>query len=84
MFLSFSEFNDQFNGQRNFLSSADELLERAIETKMVLNVFFTAKSGNFSLNFAIFCKFSKISVFLFDLFTNMARKLKVAESSSES
>ena len=41
--------------------------------KIVLNIF-TAKSGSFSLIFAI-----KNICFLFDLVSNKARKLKVAE-----
>ena len=45
---------------------------------MVLNIFSTEKSENFSFKYAIFFKISVF--FLFDLFTNKARKLKVAKS----
>ena len=41
---------------------------------MFLNCFFTAKCGNFSLEFCTF------SFFLYDLVTNKFRKLKVVES----
>ena len=41
---------------------------------MFLNMFFTAKCGNFSLEFCT------LSFFLYDLVTNKFRKLEVVES----
>ena len=60
-------------GKRNFLSLTDGLPDITPETKIVdgFERFFTTKSE-------IFFKFCNI--FLIDLFTNMVRKLKVAES----
>ena len=50
-------------------------------TKNVLNNFFTAKSGIFSIEVCNVLQIFKISFFfLFDLFTNKARKLNVAQS----
>ena len=57
--------------QRNCSSLGVGLLERTFETKMVLN-FFTAKLKLLILPLSVF--------FLFDLITNKARKLEVAES----
>ena len=48
--------------------------------KIVLNMFFNEKSGNFYFKFCNILQIFKISVFLSDLFTNKARKLKDAES----
>ena len=69
-FLFFSEFKDHYWATKLFKSG---LLDRNFETKMVLN-FFIAKLTTFFFNFAFF------SFFLFDLFTNKARKLEFAEA----
>ena len=60
-------------GQPNFLNLGDGLTDRISETKIFLD-FFTAKLETFAFNFALF------SFFLYDLFTNKARKLDVPES----
>ena len=64
------------NGQRSFSSLPYVLPEVTPETKIVLN-FFTENS--FPSNFSIFDNFLNIS-YLFDLFDNKVRKLKIAKS----
>ena len=56
-------------GQRIFLSLGGGFLDRAFQTKMVLS--FLPQSWKLVFNFAFF------SFFLFDLFTNKARKVEV-------
>ena len=65
-------------GRRNFLSLANGLLDKTPETKNGFERLLTAKSGNFLFKFCNFLKYQFF--FLFDLFTNKARQLKVAES----
>ena len=74
IFLSLTIVTDQ----QNFSSLADGLLDITPETKKI-RTFSLQNLESFLLKFAIFGKFLKIR-FLFDLFTNKARKLKVAES----
>ena len=62
-FLSFSEFNDHY-WPKNFSSLGDGLLDRTFETKNGLVAEFK------TFNFAFFS-------FLYDLFVNKIRKLKV-------
>ena len=63
-------------GQRSFSSLADGLLDITQERKNTFEQFHCKIWKLFILNFAIFANFLNIS-FLFDLFTNKARKLKV-------
>ena len=73
--VSFSEFNDHYWPTIVLeISYLAELLRQ----KMVLEYFFTAKSGNLSFKFK-FCSYQFF--FLFDLITNKVN-LKVAESNT--
>ena len=63
-----------------FSSLVEGLLDITPERKKIVSHFFTPKAGSFSFIFCNIAIFFKISVFLFDLFTNKARKLKVAVS----
>ena len=72
-FLSLSEFNNHYWPTKLFKSWRWGHMTELQRQKMFLNIFFTAKCGNFSFEF---CPF----IFLYDLFTNKSRKLEVAES----